>query len=116
MVSIIETEARALLYPIKEKYGDALSWGDLFVVSGTAAIANMEGPIGEVCAGRIDDADGSKSNDLPFANDTAEMHSCNVDGNCTAPLGSETRSRRSRRRASARCSAEWTSTTLRWWL
>jgi len=84
-------KARALLYPIKEKYGDALSWGDLFVFSGTAAIAKMGGPIAGVCAGRIDDADGTKSAALPFASDTADdIDACNVDGDCTAPLGSDT--------------------------
>jgi len=83
--------ARALLYPIKEKYGDALSWGDLFVFSGTAAIANMGGPIAEVCAGRIDDADGTKSEGLPFNDDTADdIDACNINGNCTEPLGSDT--------------------------
>jgi len=83
-------KARALLFPIKHKYGDALSWGDLFVFSGTAAIAHMGGPIAGVCAGRIDDADGSKSNDLPFAGDDPTEHGCAVDGDCAAPLGSDT--------------------------
>ena len=74
-----------------EHYGMCMiSWGDLFVFSGTAAIANMGGPLAGVCAGRIDDADGTKSNDLPLAGDTAAMHNCSVDGNCTAPLGSDT--------------------------
>jgi len=78
-------KARALLYPIKEKYGDALSWGDLFVFSGTAAILNMGGPVGDICAGRMDDVDGTKSLPLDDPEGT-----CLVQGNCSEPLGAST--------------------------
>lgn len=76
-------KARALLGPIKAKYGDALSWGDLFVFAGTASIMNMGGPVTEICAGRVDDIDGELSD--PFGQngqpETADPP-CLDQGNC----------------------------------
>lgn len=54
-------KARSLLVPIKDKFGDALSWGDLYILAGTLAIADMGGPTQNFCFGRIDNADGVKS-------------------------------------------------------
>ena len=49
------------MYP---RFGDGLSWGDLFTLAGTAAIKTMGGPVTQYCAGRIDSPDGTESLDL----------------------------------------------------
>jgi len=80
-------KARALLAPIKIKYGDALSWGDLIVLSGTVAIAHMGGPVTTFCTGRIDSIDGTESLPLGPSPQQDRVSPCPNGVNCTAPLG-----------------------------
>jgi catalase (peroxidase I) len=54
-------KARALLAPIKDKFGDQISWGDLMTFAGTVGIKASGGPAKKFCFGRVDDNDGSRS-------------------------------------------------------
>jgi len=83
-------KARALLYPLKRKYGDALSWGDLFIAAGTTALRSMGAPMRQLCFGRIDAADGTDSLDLGPSEQQMKVAPCEINGQCKDPLGSTT--------------------------
>lgn len=46
----------SLLQPIKDSFGEGLSWADLIIIAGSAALEDMGGKKVEVCPGRTDDS------------------------------------------------------------
>lgn len=84
-------KARALVSPLKKKYGHALSWGDLFILAGTTALRDMNTPVSKMCFGRVDDSDGTLSLELGPTPEQESVAPCAVDGQCKSPFGSTTK-------------------------
>jgi len=79
-------KTRALLAPIKKRWGDYVSWGDLINFAATTAMRDMGAPLTKFCFGRIDDPDGTNS-DVLLENGAP----CNsFQGDCQEPFGTGT--------------------------
>lgn len=79
-------KARRLLWPIKQKYGEALSWSDLMVLAGNVALENMGFETYGFAGGRADDWEP----DLVYWGPEIEMLASDredADGKLQRPLG-----------------------------
>lgn len=79
-------KARRLLWPIKQKYGESLSWGDLMILAGTVALENMGFKTYGFAGGRADDWEP----DLVYWGPELEMLASdrqNSNGDLQRPLG-----------------------------
>lgn len=79
-------KARRLLWPVKQKYGAALSWGDLMILAGNVALENMGFETYGFAGGRADDWEP----DLVYWGPEVEMLASDrqqKDGKLQRPLG-----------------------------
>jgi catalase-peroxidase len=79
-------KARRLLWPIKQKYGRSLSWGDLMILTGNVALENMGFETYGFAGGRADDWEP----DLVYWGPEVEMLASDRedrDGQLQRPLG-----------------------------
>ena len=79
-------KARRLLWPIKQKYGEALSWSDLMVLAGNVALDSMGFKTYGFAGGRADDWEP----DLVYWGPEIEMLASDreeIDGKLKRPLG-----------------------------
>lgn len=90
--------------PIKKKYGDSLSWGDLIIYAADVMMENAGLPVIGTCFGRVDETSGYWSIELGPNQAQELVTPClagsvkgseidcdgNCDGNCLAPFGAST--------------------------
>ena len=79
-------KARRLLWPIKQKYGESLSWGDLMILAGTVGMENMGFDTYGFAGGRTDDWEP----DMVYWGPEVEMLASDReerDGRLQRPLG-----------------------------
>lgn len=79
-------KARRLLWPIKQKYGSAISWSDLMVLAGNVALENMGFETYGFAGGRTDDWEP----DMVYWGPEVEMMASDrreKDGKLERPLG-----------------------------
>ncbi|TQV73212.1 catalase/peroxidase HPI [Aliikangiella marina] len=79
-------KARRLLWPVKQKYGENLSWGDLMILAGNVALENMGFKTYGFAGGRADDWEP----DLVYWGPELEMLASDRedrDGKLQRPLG-----------------------------
>ncbi|XOV86370.1 MAG: catalase/peroxidase HPI [Pseudomonadota bacterium] len=79
-------KAKRLLWPIKQKYGKSLSWGDLMIMAGTVGMENMGFETYGFAGGRTDDWEP----DLVYWGPELEMLASDrkdIDGQLQRPLG-----------------------------
>ena len=79
-------KARRLLWPVKQKYGEALSWSDLMVLAGNVALENMGFKTYGFAGGRADDWEP----DMVYWGPEVEMLASDredKDGQLQRPLG-----------------------------
>lgn len=55
-------KAKELLWPVKQKYGDAISWADLLVLIGDVALQDMGLQTVGFAFGRVDDWENDGTN------------------------------------------------------
>ena len=78
-------KARRLLWPVKKKYGESISWGDLLVLAGNVALENMGFETYGFAGGRDDDWEP----DLVYWGPEVEMRASDrreQDGSLQKPL------------------------------
>ena len=79
-------KARRLLWPVKQKYGESLSWGDLMILAGNVSLENMGFETYGFAGGRTDDWEP----DIVYWGPEVEMLASDreeIDGALQRPLG-----------------------------